>query len=160
MTKNISLVFSGYWRDSRKDELPKESGIYLVYAGTPKPNSIVDLRQLLYIGESSNVHDRIAEHNRYEDWKKGLKEGEFLYYASAPASKEERTLAEAALIYRYKPPYNEEYVDNYPFQPVKLKLSGLDKGKNSPPFLYKDNKGKVRYMESSLLIESSTKVTA
>ena len=67
MAKNISLVFSGYWRDSLKDKLPKESGIYLVYAGTPKPNSIVDLRQLLYIGESSNVHDRIAEHNRYED---------------------------------------------------------------------------------------------
>ncbi|MZJ17745.1 GIY-YIG nuclease family protein, partial [Enterococcus durans] len=63
MAKNVSLVFSGYWRDSRKDGLPKESGIYLVYAGTPKPNNIVDLRQLLYIGESSNVHDRIAEHD-------------------------------------------------------------------------------------------------
>jgi excinuclease UvrABC nuclease subunit len=160
MAKNISLVFSGYWRDSRKDELPKESGIYLVYAGTPKPNNIVDLRQLLYIGESSNVHDRIAEHDRYEDWKKSLKKGELLYYVVAPASKEERTLAEAALIFRYKPPYNEEYVDNYPFQPVKLTLSGLDKEKNLPPFLYKDNKGVTHYMEPSLLIESSTKVTA
>ena len=141
MAKNISLVFSGYWRDSRKDKLPKESGIYLVYAGTPKPNSIVDLRQLLYIGESSNVHDRIAEHNRYEDWKKSLKEGELLYYVAASASKEERTLAEAALIFRYK-------------------LSGLGKEKNSPPFLCKDNKGVAHYMESPLLIESSTKVTA
>ena len=83
-----------------------------------------------------------------------------MYYVAASASKEERTLAEAALIFRYKPPYNEEYVDNYPFQTVKLTLSGLGKEKNSPPFLYKDSKGVAHYMESPLLIESSTKVTA
>ena len=82
----------------------------------------MSLRKLFYIGESSNIHDRIVEHNRDKDWKDGLKEGELLYYAYALAPKDERLLEEAALIYYYKPPYNTEYVDNYPFERVELNL--------------------------------------
>ena len=72
-------MFVGYFRDLDKDDLPKKSGVYLVYAGKPVSDKIVSLRKLFYIGESSNIHDRIVEHNRDKDWKDGLKEGELLY---------------------------------------------------------------------------------
>lgn len=55
----------------------------------------MSLRKLFYIGESSNIHDRIVEHNRDKDWKDGLKK-ELLYYAYALAPKDERLLEEAA----------------------------------------------------------------
>ena len=132
MSKKLSLMFVGYFRDLDKDDLPKKSGVYLVYAGKPVSDKIVSLRKLFYIGESSNIHDRIVEHNRDKDWKDGLKEGELLYYAYALAPKDERLLEEAALIYYYKPPYNTEYVDNYPFERVELNLSGP--GKSKTPF--------------------------
>lgn len=99
MSKKLSLMFVGYFRDLDKDDLPKKSGVYLVYAGKPVSDKIVSLRKLFYIGESSNIHDRIVEHNRDKDWKDGLKEGELLYYAYALAPKDERLLEEAALIY-------------------------------------------------------------
>ena len=101
MSKKLSLMFVGYFRDLDKDDLPKKSGVYLVYAGKPVSDKIVSLRKLFYIGESSNIHDRIVEHNRDKDWKDGLKEGELLYYAYALAPKDERLLEEAALIYYY-----------------------------------------------------------
>lgn len=132
MSKKLSLMFVGYFRDLDKDDLPKKSGVYMVYAGKPVSDKIVSLRKLFYIGESSNIHDRIVEHNRDKDWKDGLKEGELLYYAYALAPKDERLLEEAALIYYYKPPYNTEYVDNYPFERVELNLSGP--GKSKTPF--------------------------
>lgn len=84
MSKKLSLMFVGYFRDLDKDDLPKKSGVYLVYAGKPVSDKIVSLRKLFYIGESSNIHDRIVEHNRDKDWKDGLKEGELLYLCICP----------------------------------------------------------------------------
>lgn len=132
--KLISLTFNGYRRDTHRDGIPDKSGIYLVYAGTHKPNNTVHLRKLLYIGESDNLHDRLANHDRYEDWTDALQKGEILYYAYALASQADRLRAEAALIYQYTPPFNTEYTDHFRFPATALSLTGLGKNKDDAPF--------------------------
>ena len=77
MSKKLSLMFVGYFRDLDKDDLPKN----LVFIWSML-ESQYQIRSCLYvnsfyIGESSNIHDRIVEHNRDKDWKDGLKEGSF-----------------------------------------------------------------------------------
>ena len=61
--KTISLEFDGYWREVNKGGIPAESGIYGVYACTyNKDQSTVSLRELVYVGESSDVNSRISNY--------------------------------------------------------------------------------------------------
>lgn len=123
--KNINLSFDGYWREVNKGGLPRQSGVYCVYACTY--NAIaqtVSISKLLYIGESTNVHDRIANHERLNDWKKKLDTNETLCYSFAPISDNDRVRAEAALIFKHKPPMNDEYVNRFPFDDTHMSLSG------------------------------------
>ena len=69
--KKITLDFDGYWREANKDSIPRQSGIYCVYTCTYNATEhTVSIKKMLYIGESTNVHDRIAAHDRLDDWKK------------------------------------------------------------------------------------------
>ena len=69
--KTINLDFDGYWREINKDGVPSQSGIYCVYSCTYNSNNgKVSIKKLLYIGESTDVHNRIANHDRLDDWKK------------------------------------------------------------------------------------------
>ena len=68
--KTISLIFKGYWLETHKDSVPDASGVYCVYAGTYRAETNqVSLRELVYVGESSDVRDRLANHERLKDWK-------------------------------------------------------------------------------------------
>ena len=54
-----------------KNGIPDASGIYCVYACTY--NAITDkvsIRELIYVGESDNIWNRISNHERLADWKK------------------------------------------------------------------------------------------
>ena len=50
--KTIELDFNGYWTGIGKNML-ESSGIYCVYKGIDKGES-VELKELVYIGESKN----------------------------------------------------------------------------------------------------------
>lgn len=57
--KKITLDFDGYWREANKDSIPRQSGIYCVYTCTYNATEhTVSIKKMLYIGESTNVHDR------------------------------------------------------------------------------------------------------
>ncbi len=123
--KIISLTFDGYWREVNKGSVSANSGIYGVYACTYNQNEkTVSLRELMYIGESENVRDRLAEHERLPNWKKRLKSGETLCYSFAPVGSDDRNRAEAAVIYHHKPPCNEEYKYSFPFPDTTINTSG------------------------------------
>ena len=97
--KTISLEFDGYWREVNKGGIPAESGIYGVYACTyNKEQNTVSLRELVYVGESSDVNSRISNHERLSDWKKRLRVGETLCYSFAKVEGNDRLRAEAAVI--------------------------------------------------------------
>ena len=123
--KIISLNFEGYWREINKSFIPEKSGVYCVYACAYNASEkTVSLRKILYIGESENVRNRISNHDRLSDWKKLLYSGETLCYSFAFVSATDRLRAEAALIYRHKPPCNSEYVYGFPFAETTIKTSG------------------------------------
>ena len=96
--KTIVLSFKGYWREVKKSAVPEVSGVYCVYAATYHGETeTVSLRELLYVGESSDVRDRLANHERLKDWKRRLKAGETLCYAVATVNSSDRERAEAAV---------------------------------------------------------------
>lgn len=123
--KFISLNFEGFWRETNKSYIPSKSGVYCVYACTYNTlDKTVTLRKILYIGESVNVNDRIANHDRLYDWKKHLNAGETLCYSFAFANNDDRIRAEAALIYKHKPPCNSEYIYSFPYPETAINTDG------------------------------------
>jgi excinuclease UvrABC nuclease subunit len=133
----IKLNFDGYWRDSVKNGVPNESGIYLVYRCKHNVSEgSVALKELLYIGESKEMRDRLAKHERYYDWEAHLNRGEELCYAYTKVGKTERVLGEAALINYHKPPENTEYVDEFPYGSTTVLSSGTCRFIESPITVY------------------------
>ncbi|MBE6673602.1 MAG: GIY-YIG nuclease family protein [Ruminococcaceae bacterium] len=121
----ISLNFDGYWREANKKGIPDKSGIYCVYTCTYNHDTKkVTIHKLLYIGESNNVNDRINNHERLSDWKNALEKNQTLCYSFAPAINPDRERAEAALIYKHKPPMNDEYVNSFTYNDTSIILSG------------------------------------
>lgn len=131
--KRIELNFRGYWMEVNKNGIPDASGIYCVYACTY--NAITDkvsIRELIYVGESDNIWNRISNHERLADWKKRLRSNETLCYSFAGFSENDRVRAEAAVIFHHKPPCNTEYRNSFQFDTTTVTTSGrnamLDSG--------------------------------
>ena len=123
--KTISIGFDGYWRDVKKANIPADSGIYCVYECTfNKEESTVSLKSLIYIGESDNVQERIAKHEKYNDWLKHVNYGNQLCFTFGKVGSIDRERAEAAMIFKHKPPENTDFVNSFPFDKTKIILSG------------------------------------
>ncbi len=124
--QSYSLTFDGYWREPNIAGLPAQSGIYGVYACTYDAQArTVSLNRLLYIGEAADVKGRVAGHEGWPTWKRKLKQGEVLCLNAALISPEgARQRAEAAMIFKHKPPCNTKYVENFPFDTTTITTSG------------------------------------
>lgn len=123
--QSFSIEFGGYWRDENKGSIPSTSGIYCVYTCTyAAAAKTVDLKKLVYIGESGDVNARIANHEKYPAWKKHLKAGEQLCFSHGPVASANRARCEAAMIFKHKPPENTEYVNDFPFDKTYMSLAG------------------------------------
>ncbi len=122
--QSYHLEYDGYWREPNCGGIPNQSGIYCVYASTYNTSSqTVTLHKLVYIGESENVRERIEGHEKWSDWRRHLQSGQQLCFSYAPITGE-RERAEAAMIYRHKPPENTEYVDTFPYDRTTITTSG------------------------------------
>lgn len=124
--KSYSLNFEGYWREQHIGGLPAQSGIYGVYAATYNSSSdTVTLIRLIYLGEAENMRDRVKNHEKWSRWRGELRIGEELCFNAALIGQaEDRKRAEAAMIYEHKPPCNEEYVHNFPFDTTTITTLG------------------------------------
>jgi excinuclease UvrABC nuclease subunit len=125
-TQSYQLNFDGYWREPTGGGLPDKSGIYGVYAGVyNQAVNTVTLNRLLYIGEAADMRGRVANHERLPEWKRQLKAGEVLCFNAALISPEAaRQRADAAMIFKHKPPCNTEYVDSFPFDTTTVTTTG------------------------------------
>lgn len=118
------LEFDGYWREPNIGSIPAQSGIYCVYACKYNANEkTVSLKRLIYIGESENVRERIAGHEKWPAWRRYLEAGQELCFNFGPIIRS-RTRVEAACIYEHKPPANTEYVDHFPYDRTTVTTSG------------------------------------
>lgn len=121
-----SLNFSNYCIGFNLGTIPNGSGIYCVYTGVLNPHTgQLGIEALIYVGESENVHNRIAAHERTSEWLQmtlGGKELCFTYSGIMPADARRR--AEAALIFYHKPLLNNEYKHYFPFGQTDVKTFG------------------------------------
>jgi len=128
--KTISLNFYGYCLDEDKAEIEDRAGIYCVYAGVYNAaTDKVSPRQLLYIGKAGSLKNRIGNdmHDHFDDWESLLRYNETLMYTYAFISNaEDRTRAEAALIYRYQPPVNDIGFERFHHPETKIVISGVN----------------------------------
>ncbi len=119
------IEFGGFWPDHNKDGVPFESGLFCVYECTyDEQKNTVSLNKLLYIGEADNARDRIANHEKYDQWKKHVRPGNELCFSFGAKGKFNRERCKAAMIYKHKPPKNTEHKDSFPFDQTKVILSG------------------------------------
>ena len=120
-----SLLFRGYRRDENKEGLPQYCGIYVVYRCIyNNENRTVRLIEMLYIGKSTNVKQRICNHTKRDDFTRQLGAGEELCYSYAEVSKADLDLVENALIFAQKPKLNEDLVDVYKYDSAEFILEG------------------------------------
>ena len=123
--QTYNMDFDGYCRDQNKGGLPEKSGVYCVYSCVHnKSAKTVSIKKLIYIGEAANVNSRVANHERYNDWKRHLKSGEELCFNFGGIGDSDRDRCEAALIFKHKPLENTEYVDSFPYDQTTMKLTG------------------------------------
>ena len=141
--KTIDLAFdAGYFREPNVESLPAKAGVYCVYSCTynadAKPKPTVSIAKLVYIGESGDVRDRVTNHNLWDAWKKQLVAGQVICVSAALVSPEAtRQRAEAALIFKHKPPVNDEYKHSFPFDTTTIQVSGERAAKLTSTFTVK-----------------------
>lgn len=121
---SISIEFSGYWNEYNRGTMPGKSGVYCVYAGVEDPKKkTVHIQRLIYIGESSDVHARLAHHDGIPLWRSCLQPGQALCFSFGAVAEADRERSEAALIFHHKPPANIVYTDTFPFETTTVRVS-------------------------------------
>ena len=122
--KDYILNFDGYWRECNKNGLPTYPGIYLVYRSRYNPqNDTVSLVEIIYIGKTDNIHDRLIKHEKYDLFVSQLREHEELCYSCAEVV-EDIDLVENALIFAQKPVLNDQGKDSYNYSRAHFVLDG------------------------------------
>lgn len=122
--KDYILNFDGYWRECNKNGLPTYPGIYLVYRSRYNPqNDTVSLVEIIYIGKTDNIHDRLIKHEKYDLFVSQLREHEELCYSCAEVV-EDIELVENALIFVQKPVLSDQGKDSYNYSRAHFVLDG------------------------------------
>lgn len=123
--KTYNIQFEGYWLERNKKDVPAKSGVYFVYRGkyNQEKNS-VDLYDIIYIGQSVNMRERILNHDHIEAFENALNYGETLCYSCAAVDESDLDLVENALIIAQKPRLNEVKQSNLDYSEKRFQVSG------------------------------------
>ena len=101
------------------------SGLFCVYECThDEQEKTVSLNKLLHIGEADDARNKLANHEKYDNWKKHVKSGNTLCFSFGALGSYNRKRVKAAMVYKHKPPENTKYKDSFPFDRTKVSLSG------------------------------------
>ena len=123
----IELDFHCYCREEKKYEIPQTSGIYCVYlCEYSKSRRNLRIMDLLYIGESENIHDQIVDNDRLSEWKKHLSDNQTVCYSYAKIDHKDRERAEAALVYKIKPEFNDCLYEKFCYADTEIKTCGYN----------------------------------
>ena len=122
---NCKLHFEGSIADSFRQRLPQYSGIYLVYRGRfDSKENLFYCREIIYIGQASNIRGRINNHDRRNDFLAARGKDEVIFYSYAPLETSVLDIVEGALIFVMKPRLNNNGKDTYAYQPVHVMSDG------------------------------------
>jgi len=119
--ETININIEGYWRDKNRTGIPSHPGIFLVYESMYNLiNDNVKLFKLIYVGEATNLRERLSNHPLYEVWKEHLKDGDELCYSIAHVPDNLRERIKAAFIVDRNPIANTTYKHDFPFPPTNI----------------------------------------
>ena len=120
-----SILFEGYWLERNKEDVPARSGVYLVYRGKyNQEKNKVDLNEIIYIGQSVNMRQRIVNHDHIRLFESSLENGETLCYSCAAIDDADLDIVENALIIAQKPRLNETKQSNLDYSEKRFQVSG------------------------------------
>ena len=123
--KVISLNHEGYWREVNFSGIPYYSGIYVFQECKYNPiTKSVELKEILYIGQAENCNDRIINHEKLNEMKKYISYGNDLCVNVAKVSEPDKSRAEAALVYKHKPRFNDKLKDYFSYGSTTIYNSG------------------------------------
>lgn len=124
--KHLTLTFEGYFLSL--SSVPAEPGVYCIYKAKYEEEGLKPKRgELLYIGEAKNMNKRLSQgHEKLEEIIADLGTREQPCFSFAKTKDHE--LAEAALIYRTKPLYNDQSTGGYHKDPVVIDVEGKHHG--------------------------------
>lgn len=95
----IPLKMHGWFTETKQPRLPDETGLYLVFGGSPaKEKGYANINHLIYIGQAQDIKDRIADHEKKPKFEDKLAEGESLYYYCVYLKNEDLDESEGAMI--------------------------------------------------------------
>lgn len=124
--QSFTLNFKGYWREANIASIPNHEGVYCVYECTyNKDSKTVFLNSLIYISEAEDVNQRINNHEKRMIWKAGFGQGNELCFSTAPVDYAYRDRIEATLIFKHKPPANDDYKHSFPFDKTTILITGV-----------------------------------
>lgn len=116
----------GFWDESTKNSIPPIPGVYFVYEAKSNFYSKYSLpHNLIYIGESENVHHRINNHEKRSEWHDKISSGNIILYSVSSVVNDHRNRIEAAYIHHHKPSLNTEYVNTFPFDLTRILSNGM-----------------------------------
>lgn len=122
--EEYNINFNGYWIEDKISGIPTTSGIYLVYRCVHAEGGVI-LKEIIYIGQAKNLHDRINNHDKKDLFKKICEKGETVCYSVAEVAPGSLDIVENALIFAQKPRLNTEDKDRFRFNvPVSFIVEG------------------------------------
>ena len=114
-----NLEFVGYWPVPSSGKVDFWGGMYCIYAFRG------DVPRLLYVGEAEEIETSIAGHKDRQNWEREANGAELRFSAAHLNPDTGRQRAQAALVYRHRPPCNLEVPEHFKYD-VKLLTSGAN----------------------------------
>ncbi|MBV6511120.1 MAG: hypothetical protein FMNOHCHN_00599 [Ignavibacteriaceae bacterium] len=122
---SYTLNFMGYITEDEIHNLPDSSGVFCVYeASRPDHSPGMVMERLLYIGEAGNLRNRLLNCEHMSVWQFSVKAKNRLAFSYALIDSFNRLRVNAALVFYHKPPFNKEYLENFPFHPTIVRSRG------------------------------------
>lgn len=123
--RTYSILFEGYWLERNKRYVPAKSGVYMVYRGKyNQEKNNVELYEIIYIGQSVNMRERIVNHDHIQAFEETLILGETLCYSCAELDVTDLDIVENALIIAQKPRLNETKQSSLDYSEKRFQVSG------------------------------------
>ena len=113
------LKFVGYWPVPSSGKVDFWGGMYCIYAFKG------DDPRLLYVGEAEEIEASIAGHKDRQKWEREANGAELRFSAAHLNPDVGRQLAQGSLVYRHRPPCNEDVPKHFKYN-VKLLTSGAN----------------------------------
>lgn len=122
---NYIITFKGYRRQANVSTLPDYSGVYIVYRCVYNiKDETVSLKELLYIGQASNINQRINNHDKKDIFESHLQQGEEIAYSYAQVNIDKLDVVENALIFAEQPPLNDKGKDSFNHPASSFSIEG------------------------------------